>query len=147
MHENEGGQPDVQAIGWAQGLGEERYARDESAARTAKFRETEAERMTAVSIERWAAIVVSMRGLADAYNAGARRVVLSVVEQSGRPTVTLATGGEGTPFLTAALEDTLICIQGRDSAGVAHATEIRLSPDRDDDATAAYVLRNWMERL
>jgi hypothetical protein len=88
-----------------------------------------------------------MRGLADAYNTGARRVVLSVVEQSGQPTVTVATGGEGTPFLTAALEDTLICIHGRDSGGVAHATEIRLSPDRDDDATAAYVLRDWMQRL
>ena len=103
--------------------------------------------MTAVAIERWAAIVVSMKGLADAYNAGARRVVLRVVEQSGQPTVTVATGGEGTPCLTATLEDTLICIHGRDSGGVTRATEIRLSPDRDDDATAAYVLRNWMERL
>jgi hypothetical protein len=147
MPENEGGRLDVQAIGWAQGLGEERYARDECAARTAKARETEAERMTAISIERWAAIVVSMRGLADAYNAGARRVVLSVVEQSGRPTVTLATSGEGTPFLTAALEGSLICIHGRDSDGVTRTTEIRLSRDRDDDATAAYVLQDWMQRL
>jgi hypothetical protein len=147
MRGNEGGRPDIQAIGWAQGLGEERHARDEYAARTAKSREEEAERMTAVSIERWAAIVVSMRGLADAYNAGARRVVLSVVEQSGQPSVTVSTGGEGTPFLTAALEDTLICIHGRDSGEVAYATEIRLRPDRDDDATAAYVLREWMQRL
>jgi hypothetical protein len=147
MHRNEGGRSDVQAIGWAQGLGEERYARDECAARTAKSRETEAERITAVSIERWAAIVVSMRGLADAYNAGARRVVLSVVEQSGQPTVTVAAGGEATSFLTAALENTLICIHGRDSAGIAHKAEIRLSPDRDDDATAAYILRDWMQRL
>ena len=147
MRGNEGGRPDTQAIGWAQDLGEERYARDECAARTAKSREEEAERMTAVSIERWAAIVASIRGLADAYNAGARRVVLSVVEQSGQPTVTVATSCEGTPFLTAALEDTLICIHGRDSGGVARATEIRLRPDRDDDATAAYVLRDWMRRL
>ena len=147
MRGNEGGRPDTQAIGWAQGLGEERHARDERAARTAKVREEEAERMTAVSVERWAAIVASIRGLADAYNAGARRVVLSVVEQSGQPAVTVATGGEGTPFLTAALEDTLICIHGRDSGGVAHATEIRLRLDRDNDATAAYVLRDWMQRL
>jgi hypothetical protein len=45
MHGNEGGRPDVQAIGWAQGLGDERHARDECAARTAKSRKTEAERM------------------------------------------------------------------------------------------------------
>jgi hypothetical protein len=147
MHGIEGGRPDTQAIVWAQRLGEERHGRDECAARTAKSREEEAERMTAVSIERWAAIVASIRGLVDAYNAGARRVVLSVVEQSGQPVVTVATGGEGTPCLTAALEDTLICIHGRHSGGVAHATEIRLRPDRDDDATAAYVLRDWMQRL
>lgn len=48
MRGNEGGRPDTQAIGWAQGLGEERHARDECAARTAKSREEEAERMTAV---------------------------------------------------------------------------------------------------
>ena len=140
MRGSEGGRPDTQAVGWAQGLGEERYARDEYAARTAKSREEEAERMTAASIERWAAIVASMRGLADAYNAGARREVLTIVEQSGQSTVTVATGGEGTPFLTAALEDTLICVHGRHSGGFTHGTEIRLRPDRDDDATAAYVL-------
>jgi hypothetical protein len=103
--------------------------------------------MTAVAIERWAAIVVNMRGLADDYNAGARRLVLAVIEQPGQRAVTVATGGEGTPSLTAVLEDTLICIRGCDSAGVARATEIRLSADRDDDATAAYVLRDWMQRL
>jgi hypothetical protein len=122
-------------------------SRDEFAARTAKSRATEAERTTAVAIERWAAIVLKMRELADAYNGGARRPVLSVVEQSGQPTVTVATGGEGRPFLTVALEDTLICIHARDSGGVARTTEIRLRPDRDDDATAAYVLRDWMQRL
>jgi hypothetical protein len=103
--------------------------------------------MNALAIERWTAIVVKMRELADAYNAGAKHVVLSVVEQAGQPTVTVAAGGEGTPFLTAALDDTLICVQTCDSGGVARATEIRLRPDRDDDATAAYVLRDWMERL
>jgi hypothetical protein len=88
-----------------------------------------------------------MRGLADAYNSGARRVNLSVVEQFGQPTVTVATGGEGAPFLTAALDDTLICVHGHDSGGGGRATEIRLSPNRDDEATAAYVLRDWMERF
>jgi hypothetical protein len=147
MRGNEDGRPDTQANGWARGLGEERHARDEYAARTAKSRDEEAERMTAVSIERWAAVVASMRRLTDAYNAGARRVVLTVVEQPGQPSVTVAAGGEGAPFLTAALEDTLICIHGRHSDGFAHTAEIRLQPNRSDDATAAYVLRDWMQRL
>lgn len=135
------------AMHWAQGLGEERHARDDRVARMAQSEEDDAAQMAAVAIERWAAIVASMRGLADAYNAGARRVVLTIVEQSAQSTVTVATGGEGTPFLTAALEGTLICIHGRHSGGFAHATEIRLRPDRADDATAAYVLRDWMQRL
>jgi hypothetical protein len=147
MHANNEGRPDVPPTGWAQGLGEERHARDEFAARTAKSRTAEAERTTAIAIERWAAIVLKMKELAGAYNGGARRTVLSVVEQSGQPTVTVAAGGEGTPFLTAALDGTLICVHGHDSGGVARATEFRLHPDRDDDATAAYVLRDWMERL
>jgi hypothetical protein len=62
MHENNG-RPDVQPIGWAQGLGEERYATDEFAAWTAKSRATEAERTTAGAIERWAAIVPAGRQL------------------------------------------------------------------------------------
>jgi hypothetical protein len=60
-----------------------------------------------------------------------------VIEQPGQRAVTLATVGDATRSLTAALEDTLICIRACDPAGVARATEIRLSADRDDDATAA----------
>lgn len=83
----------------------------------------------------------------DTYNTGAQRAILSVVEQSGQSTVTVAAGAEGTPSLTAALEDTLICVQGRDALGVSHDVEVRLRPDRSDDATAAYVLQNWMQHL
>jgi hypothetical protein len=83
-------------------------------------------------------IVAAIRRLADAYNAGATRAVLRVVEQSEQPTVTVAAGGEGTPYLTATLEDTLICVRARDALGTPHATECRLRSDCGDDATAAY---------
>ena len=92
-------------------------------------------------------IVAAIRRLTDAYNAGANRVVLSVVEQSGQATVTVAAGGEAAPYLTAALEDTLICVRARDALGIPHATEFRLRSDCGDDATAAYVLQNWMQHL
>lgn len=85
--------------------------------------------------------------LTDAYNAGANRVVLSVVEQSGQPTVTVAAGGEGAPYLTAALEDTLICMHARDAMGIPHANQFRLRSDCGDDAAAAYLLQNWMQHL
>ena len=147
MGPNSGSQADTPAMHWAHGLGEERYAREECNTRTAKAEEQEAARALAVSLERWEAIVAGIKRLAAAYNVGARRAILSVIEQSGQPTVTVATDGEGTPALTAALEGTLICLHFRDSSGVAHAAEVRLRPDRDDDATAEYLLQNWMQRL
>ena len=147
MHGKKSSPAEARAVHWALALGEQRQIRDEGAARTAKSQEEDETRMIATSAERWAAIVAGIRQLADAYNTGAGRVVLSVVQQSGQQTVTVVAGCEGTSSLTAALEGTLICIQARDAGGVPHASEIRLRPDRDDDATAAYVLQNWMQRL
>jgi hypothetical protein len=147
MAEERSSQADTGSTHWAHRLGEKRHDRDECAVRTATFEAEGAARLNAVSLERWQAIVDGIRRLADAYNAGAKRVCLTVLEQSGQPAVTVAAAGEGTQYLTAVLEDTLICIRGCDSEGVAHATEIRLRPERSDDATAAYVLQDWMQRL
>ncbi len=132
---------------WAQRLGVERHARDECAVRNAKSEEDDATRASVVSLERWRAIVACIRRLAGEYNSGAKRVVLRVVEQPGQRGVTIAAGGEGAPYLTAVLEDTLICSDGLDSSGVAHVREVRLRSDRDDDTTAAYVVQDWMQRL
>ena len=137
----------TRASNWAERLGRERDARDESAARLATSQQEDAAQATAVSIERWVTIVAAIRRLIDAYNGGANRVVLSVHEQSGQPTVTVAAGGEGAPYLTAALEDTLICMRARDALGIPHANQFRLRSDRSDDATAAYLLQNWMQHL
>ena len=132
---------------WAERLGDERRARDESAVRAAKSEEEDAARTSVVSLERWQAVVLSIRRLADAYNAGAKRVVLNVVEEPGHPAVTIAGSGEGAPYLTAVLDATLICSDGCDSSGGKYIGEVRFRPDRDDDATAAYVLQNWMQHL
>ena len=135
------------ATGWAQHLGHARQARDECAADTARCQQTEAALATAVAIERWVATVAAIRRLVDAYNAGVGRTVLTVVEQSEQPTVTVAAGGEGAPYLTATLDDTFIRMRARDAVGVPRATDFRLRSDRDDDATAAYVLQDWMQHL
>ena len=147
MSANRGVRAETRVTHWAQELGEQRHVRDECVARMANSHEEDARRTSAVSVERWAAIVVGIRRLADAYNAGARRVVLNVVEQPGPPSVTVATGGEGTAYLTAALEDTLICVHARDAGGAPHTTQVRLHPDRSDDATSAYLLQNWLQHL
>ena len=147
MGGNNGSGSETGATQWAHGLGEQRHARDAAVARTATSHQEDAARTSAASMVRWPAIVASIRRLVDAYNTGAQRAILSVVEQSGQSTVTVAAGAGGTPSLTAALEDTLICVQARDALGVSHDVEVRLRPDRSDDATAAYVLQDWMQRL
>jgi len=142
------GRAEVRTMHWAQQLGVERHTRDESAIRKAKSEDENAARASAVSLERWRAIVACMRHLAGEFNAGAQRAVLSVVEEPAQRAVTITAQGEGAPHLTAMLEaGTLICSDARDSSGSVLITEVRLRPDRDDAATAAYVLQNWMQRL
>ena len=147
MAEERHSRGEVRSMSWAQQLGEQRHIRDECAARLVRSETDSAVRLNEVSVERWRTIVDCVRQVAAAYNRGAKRACLSVTEQSGQNAVTVTETGEGTPYLTAALEDTLICIRGRHRDGGAHATEVRLQPDRGDDATAAYMLQNWMQRL
>jgi hypothetical protein len=137
-------EPDVTQ--WAHGLGKARSARDKQVAQTTRFQEEHTVRTTAVSAERWRGVVAGIRRLVDAYNEGAGRAILSVEEESDEPTVTIAAGHDG-PSLTAALEDTLVCVRAHDADGASRTSEVRVRPDRGDDATAAYVLQNWMQRL
>jgi hypothetical protein len=141
--------PATPAIGRAQRLGQARLRRDESTVEAAHTQEIAAAHAKRISADRWTAIVGAMRRQADAYNAGARRIILNVVEQSGEATITIAAGGEGdAPYLTATLDEgTFICASARDALGISRETEIRLCSERDDDATAAYLLQNWMEHL
>jgi hypothetical protein len=137
----------MNAIDWAQRLGDSRRARDQSAAQLTESQQADAALVAALSTDRWVTIVAAIRRHIEAYNAGARRAVLNVTEQCGEPSVTVAAGDDGSPYLTATLDGTFISMKARDGLGIPHATEFRLRPDRGDDATAAYLLQNWMERL
>lgn len=138
---------DLHALHWAERLGQDRYTREEGAARTATSQQDDAQQALAVSAQRWTAIVNAIRALTDAYNAGAKRTVLTVVEQSGQSALTVAAAGDTTASLTATLDDSIIAVHARDARGITHATDVRLRADRDDEATAAYLLQNWMQHL
>lgn len=147
MNAGKDGVAETRVLQWAHELGARRHAHDEYAMRIATSLQQDARRRSAEAAERWPPIVEAIRRLADAYNVGARRLVLNVVEQSEQQRVTVATGGEELPSLTAALEDTLIYVDARDAEGIPHTREVRLRPDRSDDATAAYLLQDWLQHL
>jgi hypothetical protein len=147
VHGNRENWPAVPSSEWAHRLGQQRLARDESVARITKSEEEDAAQAAAASVERWPAIVDAIRRLADAYNAGVGRTVLTVVETAGPPGVTVAAEGGGTPSLSATLDDSVVSIHARDARGVTHAADVRLRADRDDRTTAAYFLQDWMQHL
>jgi hypothetical protein len=132
---------------WAQRLGETHRDRDERATQLARVQQAEAAKATGLSIERWASVVAAIRRLADAYNTGAQRIVLTVVEEPGQPAVTITPGSNGTAHLIATLEDACISMRARDEQGTSYAIDVPLRSERDDDATAAYLLQNWMQHL
>ncbi len=134
-------------LDWARRLGEARHTRDDAAAHDARVKEEDAARQVADSTGRWAVIVAGIRRLADAYNAGAGRAVLTIVEQPGQVTIAVAPASSETASLTAALEGTLICLHCRDADGILRTSEVRMLDDRTDAATAAYLVQNWMQRL
>jgi hypothetical protein len=134
------------ATDWSRRLGHVRRRRDLCAEQLAHSQQADAERAAALSTDRWVAIVGAVRAHVAAYNTGAGRVVLHVTEASGELEVTVA-AGEGLPYVTATLEGPFVAVRARDALAVPYATEFRLCPERSDEATAAYLLRNWMERL
>ena len=81
-----------------------------------------------VSAERWTAVVAVCGSWSMATTRGAGRVVLSV-EEPDEPTVMIAVGREG-PSLTAAREDTLICVRASDAYGVSTRLNSDCVPDR-----------------
>ena len=131
-------------------LGKEHGTRVRAAELTTRAARDAAANISTQSLDRWTHIVAAMTRIVGAYNSAFERQVLNLVEDRtdpDRPVVTIQAGADALPSLLAALDGPLICVRSRDARGVPCETEFRLSPDRDDDQTATYVLQQWMERL
>jgi hypothetical protein len=142
--------PSRHLAGWAAELGTKRRVREEAASELATSERESTARMTAAALKRWSGIAGVIRQLVAAYNAGVNDEVLTVMEERGvpdRPTIKITSRANEGPFLSAGLEGTLIALCTRDGDAVSCQTEHRLRSDRDDDRTAAYLVKNWMERL
>ncbi len=131
-------------------LGKEHGERVRAAELTARTERDVTAETSTQSLERWTRIVAVMTRMVGAYNVALERQLLTVAEDRSdpdRPSFTIQTGADASPSLSASLDGPLICVRSRDARGVSYTTEFRLSPDRDDDQTATYVLQQWMERL
>jgi hypothetical protein len=135
---------------WAGRLGRKHASREHAAAAAAQAARDSAAEMVGRCRERWARIVAAITNLAGAYNAGFDRHILYVTEDRAvpdRPSITIQAGGDGGPSLLAALEGTSISVRTSGEQGPSRETEHALHFGRSDDETAAYVVRDWMERL
>jgi hypothetical protein len=137
---------------WAAALGDKHGARERAAQVAARTSRDEAASSRSQALARWTRIVAAMTGILRGYNAAFHRDVLSIADTPSNPgeaAVLIQAGADAEPgpSLRASLEGTLICVRGRDADGTTFHTEFPLQPDRDDDQTAGYILRRWMERL
>lgn len=98
----------------------------------------------------WALIIDEMRAIISTYNAAVGSDALTLVENANGlepPTVTVRVGGDDGAALIASVDGTVICIAAHDENGHAIATQRSLCSDETTAASAAYVLKNWMEHL
>ena len=132
---------------WPRQMGELRGRRDQAASLEAqRLAHREDERHHA-SLQRWPAIVAEMRTLIAHYNEGAGLDALTLVEDSVNPGVTLESASNGGQALVIALDGAEVSVRTCNG----HAGSINgahwVSLDRTNENAAAYLLRDWMERL
>ena len=130
-------------------LGAAHRRRDDMAASLAHTRGERDNDRAAASVARWPGIVRAIEAAVAAYNEGVGRELLGVVETSGLhdPSVTIAATDGTIPGLVITLEGAELNVGNRaldpSSPGIKRWVDL----ERTDEATAAYVLQEWMERL
>ena len=85
--------------------------------------------------------------LVATYNEGAGLPVLTLVEDSDRPGVTLDSARNGRGSLVMTLDGADVCVRTRHSGTDASNGVRWVSLNRSDEEAAEYLLRNWMEHL
>ena len=98
---------------------------------------------------RWPAIVDAMRTLISHYNDGAGREIVTLAEgateRDREPTVTVTACGRRT--LVIALEGADVWVRASQTPNGRVQGERWIGLNRTDEATANYVLQNWLEEL
>ena len=132
---------------WARRMGENHGRRHRAAAHQAQtLVDLEHARHTAC-LQRWPAIVATMRTLVASYNEGAGPGTLTLTEDPAKHVVTLesANSGRSTLLITLDGKDVSVCTRNGPTDALSSTRWVSLN--RTDENAAAYLLRNWMEQL
>lgn len=132
---------------WSRQFGEKHGRRDRAVAVDAQARVDVEQQQRAACIERWPAIVAAMRSLVEGYNQGAGLDAVSLVEDLATPGVTLETATNGRRALVIALDGSELTVRTRSGPDDPLGRPQWVSLDRTNEDAAAYLLRDWMERL
>jgi len=104
----------------------------------------------AACFERWPAIVAAMRSLVASYNDGAGLEAVTLVEDTvnrENASVTVASLTNGRRALVIALDGSDVNVRTRSGPNDSLSGTQWVSLDRTDENAAAYLLRDWLERL
>ena len=132
---------------WSRQFGEKHGRRDRAAAVDAQARSDVEQQLYAACLERWPAIVAAMRHLVAGYNNGADLDAVTLAEDLATPGVTLESATNGRRALVIALDGSELSVRTRGGPDDPLGRPQWVSLDRTDENAAAYLLRDWMERL
>src|ERR1051325_2330377 len=96
---------------WSRQLGEKHGVISRAASLEANTLVDQRKARDAECLQRWPTIVAALRTLVTAYNDGAGFPVLTLVEDSERPSVTLESARNGHDALVMTLDGAVVCVR------------------------------------
>jgi hypothetical protein len=132
---------------WSRRIGEQHGQRDRAATLGAQaLVQVEHERHERC-LQRWPTIIAAMRTVVASYNDGAGHQAITLAEDGANPGVTLESAANGRRALIIALDGSDVSVRTRNGHGDVTTGLRWVSLNRTDEDAAAYLLRDWFERL
>jgi hypothetical protein len=132
---------------WSRQMGEKHGDRDRAAALGAQARIDVEQQRQAGCRERWPALVAAMKTVVASYNDGARLEAVTLVEDAVNPGVTVEAIANGHHALVIALDGSDVTVRTRSGPNDPLSGTRWVNLNRTDENAAAYLLRDWLERL
>jgi len=135
---------------WSRQIGEKHGHRDRAAAHHVQAAMDVERQRHAACLERWPAIVAAMKSLVASYNDGAGLEAVTLVDDTvdrENASVTITSVTNGRRALVIALDGSDVTVRTRSGPNDPLSGMQWVSLDRTDESAAAYLLRDWLERL